>query len=800
LAQAATSQKLCVPLLIMPITWMDLRFLCAWVASVALVASAKDVVSYSTPTIRGGHLPQTALLSSANLVTTASADGPDDNDAETYSKLVVMAGDKEYDLQEELAGVMSLSAQPQDVELSPSNVEKMEAAVTDLVTKADSSTPMGDSVKKIKSLITDTMLPKVKKAHAANQKELGDLAREVDKCSGTKNSDEQVANLEKTTYLRTSPLHKNCRAREASLATEAMGCEKRISATKQIRDLKCSAAAAFEKSWGTQNKNTQIVEKGAGETPRIYMKRVHDTFCGETASVFDRFAALENDCHQETEKYKQLEDGCKSKMFDYKSKVAACNNIQSQMDGAACNRAVLIKDACENYAECYHSRSLAFLKANKVIQEAEKDRKAEWRSLQRMVCLIDNFKDGKVKKQEIRECKAKTHETFHLDMIYPTLAGAISCVVPDRYPATAAYKKAEFAPLPALAKGNVDANECYGVLEISTKPKAGSPAGCKCQRVTMNGPFSAGALVKCQECLDVRRSNEKNSCPEGTKLFSPRSRTDWHTFLASATPLHAPDFIVDITRPQSGCAGCANSPMNFKDSLRQGWMTRDGSPWWLRSTTYTEPSGDYEANCYLKVTGSFTSENSLQFNANKCNIHSSSYFCQQKWMSTAPKPGSPAGCSCARVELTGRYSPGALLKCTGCTRVSKTEDKDSCPEGTKLFSPRSREDWKTVLDSAGPLRSPAWIVDVTRPENGCAGCVAAPMNFEVPEQATWRTQDGSPWWLRSTKYSEPNGDYKANCYMDLWHNPNNADSITFNDKDCRANSDAYYCQPRQTLR
>lgn len=52
----------------------------------------------------------------------------------------------------------------------------------------------------------------------------------------------------------------------------------------------------------------------------------------------------------------------------------------------------------------------------------------------------------------------------------------------------------------------------------------------------------------------------------------------------------------------------------------------------------------------------------------------------------------------------------------------------------------------------------------------------------------------SPWWLRSSKYSEPSGDYKANCYMDLWQSPPNEDSVVFNDKKCKYHSHSYYCQ------
>jgi len=60
---------------------------------------------------------------------------------------------------------------------------------------------------------------------------------------------------------------------------------------------------------------------------------------------------------------------------------------------------------------------------------------------------------------------------------------------------------------------------------------------------------------------------------------------------------------------------------------------------------------------------------------------------------------------------------------------------------------------------------------------------------------TWRTSDGSPWWLRSSTYSQPDGDYTANCYMDLWKTPFSETNIMFNDVKCTAHSDAYYCQP-----
>jgi len=71
------------------------------------------------------------------------------------------------------------------------------------------------------------------------------------------------------------------------------------------------------------------------------------------------------------------------------------------------------------------------------------------------------------------------------------------------------------------------------------------------------------------------------------------------------------------------------------------------------------------------------------------------------------------------------------------------------------------------------------------------------MKSSTPQQATWKTSDGSPWWLRSTRYSEPNGDYHGNCFLNLHSNPASADTLHFNDHNCNYHSRSYYCQPRK---
>jgi hypothetical protein len=788
-----------------------------------------------------GHTFAVAILESSREPSSLS------HDAEVKSRLrgqhslpisLLESNSTLHSMEEEISNVALLA----DLPAGSTNVtthRKLEDEVTDLFKlgalrasmskEAFDATPFGSSVQKILDLIQKTMMPKVLEAHAANQNELFKLEKEVLKCGAIKNQQVAKAGKRQATYLRLSPLHNTCRAGEAGLSTERTQCHEEEMDKKKIMELKCKEFAMVKKSTGDQTANKVVMKKGGSESADSYVNRITATVCGvchgkgcSAKSENDdedaekpgppkkcgyapyscgcgfkcQFDKAKDACNKATTEFKMQYKKCRLADHEYFKKQSECNSLQDQMDGASCKRAVEMKDACEAYAECHFDKKLAYESLADMVKQEEKDRQAEWRGLERMQCLIKAFTSGKVTSQEVVDCKKKVHSVAHLVIKYPQLPKLAKCAVPDDYPNTPSYKAVNFAPLPALAKGKQDAYQCTGLQEISTTPAEGSPKTCKCSRVTLNGPFSPGPLVKCTNCKDVRRTQEKNSCPEGTKLFSPQSRTDWKTFFASAHPLRAPNWIIDITRPQNGCGGCKEA-MNSKNPRQRSWVTSDGSPWWLRSTRNNEPSGDYHASCYLDLFNAKRKEDSFTFNDQTCNYHSKSYYCQPSKVSLQPKGGSPNGCVCKTVTLNGIYSAGSLLRCDGCLRVSRSLQKNSCPVGTKIFSPASRADWKTFLHSATPLRSPHFIIDVTQPSNGCGGCTKNAMSSRNPAQATWRTSDGSPWWLRSSKYQEPNGDYHANCYLNLGDMANE-NSVTFNDKNCKYNSNAYYCQQART--
>merc|ERR1712151_898464 len=224
----------------------------------------------------------------------------------------------------------------------------------------------------------------------------------------------------------------------------------------------------------------------------------------------------------------------------------------------------------------------------------------------------------------------------------------------------------------------------------------------------------------------------------------------------------------------------------------------DGSAWWLRDARYNEPNGDYHANCYLHVYD--VNPNNVRFNDGSCSYYSTEYLCQPKAkIPTKCRNGSPSNCKVTNLAVKG-YSPGGLVRIHNGRRVRKSTEVDSCPDGWKVWSPRNKNDWTLVYNRMGKNinnypKKPHFIVDVTRPANGCGGCTKYAMKSTTAQQGSWRTKDGSAWWLRDARYNEPNGDYHANCYLHIYDvNPNN---VRFNDGSCAYYSTEYLCQKVQ---
>ena len=140
-------------------------------------------------------------------------------------------------------------------------------------------------------------------------------------------------------------------------------------------------------------------------------------------------------------------------------------------------------------------------------------------------------------------------------------------------------------------------------------------------------------------------------------------------------------------------------------------------------------------------------------------------------------------------------------------------DDNSCPDGTDIWVPRSYDHAKAVWDEYGGDGGGWWsydddsyinIVGIYRPASGgatyngcCSDTWSQAMNSDDMASYTgigWTSVADvpEPWFMRSTAYSEPNGDYTESCWLDIYSWEDGV-GWEFNDESCNACSDTYLC-------
>gem|GEM_PF-4392108 len=123
----------------------------------------------------------------------------------------------------------------------------------------------------------------------------------------------------------------------------------------------------------------------------------------------------------------------------------------------------------------------------------------------------------------------------------------------------------------------------------------------------------------------------------------------------------------------------------------------------------------------------------------------------------------------------------------------RSTDNNTCKQlGMDIVYPRSKAQWTYMLNRYGSSYF-STIPGVTKPSDGgnYTGCAMRNPAYYGSGCSDWRVPDGGRWWLRDTPYSEPNGDYYANCWLSMYNwDPND---IRFNDGNCSYSTTKYIC-------
>ena len=156
------------------------------------------------------------------------------------------------------------------------------------------------------------------------------------------------------------------------------------------------------------------------------------------------------------------------------------------------------------------------------------------------------------------------------------------------------------------------------------KTPKGQVVAVDCDMTTESGGYT---YFKVDSGKTTSRSTDDNTCKDyGLDIVYPRSKAQWTWMLAKFGTSYF-STIPGVTKGGNGgnYTGCTMRDPKTYGSGCNDWGVPDGGRWWLRDSNYSEPNGDYDANCWLSMYN--WDVNNIQFNDGGCSYSTSKYLC-----------------------------------------------------------------------------------------------------------------------------------------------------------------------------
>jgi hypothetical protein len=337
--------------------------------------------------------------------------------------------------------------------LDKAAINSLVASLGQIQANASKATPgMQKFVQKVTDMIDNDLVGKVKSAHKQNQKVADALVKNFLQCKHSKTTADRTIGKLMSTAKTSSRHHKVCRSSEQKKWTAKTLALNLLAQKKKLMD---SEKGKLEILRRDPNAEANVCHPS--KTPWQHPSNYYGTWLASNLRYFANREKLWFAQKLRWQKAKDAHDRYRPIALRiekvWKSQKLQCDQFQKTLEGSTCGGAKLMFSSCDQrYWGCYSESQELYKQTTPFLRKQEKDRKAEWRALMRIKCILDIFMDGDADEDKIDECKQKTHSTTHLNLNIKRVPNAEKCSSIPNTPCSTAFHNQEYNRLPRNAR------------------------------------------------------------------------------------------------------------------------------------------------------------------------------------------------------------------------------------------------------------------------------------------------------------------------------------------------------------
>mmetsp|Transcript_7667 Transcript_7667/g.20647 ORF Transcript_7667/g.20647 Transcript_7667/m.20647 type:complete len:847 (-) Transcript_7667:58-2598(-) len=333
----------------------------------------------------------------------------------------------------------------------------------------------------IAALVDRVLKPSVTKHHKEDKALLEHLVKDFRSCEKDQaSSTSRTSEVDRVRCIK-SQKHRQCRRREAQAYEETSQCNRALDLTSKVKAHVCNSIK--DSRVGPADRTSTCIDRFChylpGENYEMYLRRISSYF----QTKLDEFEKAKGACTEMSVQAEREVKACAKKDRWHKQKKQECDHVQESLERASCARATQTASSCDSYQSCFQRNDAAYKKLKPIISQREEDRKAEWKALKRIQCLMGTLADAKADAAEVEKCKKMAYDVSQLDLVFEKVPKQEKCLGSKngafkgrKVPCSKSYMKAEYGRLPRGARAQ-QCMPCSGPQE-DFQPKS-VPFHCK---------------------------------------------------------------------------------------------------------------------------------------------------------------------------------------------------------------------------------------------------------------------------------------------------------------------------------